>query len=197
MKFFSCILDDFQDYIYEGFASLLNKSRSANVGVVFCHQAIGDLDKVSEAFRNQVMTNTNIKVAMRLNDPDTCEHLAKTFGTQTTVKVTEKTKDGDQTGDGSAREVEQYKYHPNLFKRLGTGMAVVGIPHRFGLKDMKLKLAMRPDLPVVPLPEIKKVPKPRAFPPPRDERQEKPETKPNLTPEENAAGPREPKRTRT
>ena len=69
-RFFGCYLDDFQDYIYEGFAALLNKSRSANVGVVFSHQALGDLKKISDSFANVVSTNTNIKVVMSSNDPD-------------------------------------------------------------------------------------------------------------------------------
>jgi type IV secretory pathway TraG/TraD family ATPase VirD4 len=162
-RFFSCLLDDFQDYIYEGFGSLLNKSRSANVGVVFSHQALGDLDKVSEAFRNVVLTNTNIKVVMRMNDPETCDHFAKTFGTKTTIKVTEKTKDSQATGDGSVREVEQYNYHPNVFKRLGTGFGIVSIPHRNGVKNLRVKFAMRKNLSLVRLPLIQKSPKSIAF----------------------------------
>ncbi len=167
-KFFSCILDDFQDYIYEGFGSLLNKSRSANVGVVFCHQSLGDLDKVSEAFRNVVLTNTNIKIVMRMNDPETCDHYAKTFGTKTTTKVTDKIKDAEKTGDGTIRDVEQYHYHPNVFKNLGTGLGVVSIPHRDGVKLMKIKFAMRKKLPSVPLPNVEKVLRVRSFPPPPD-----------------------------
>lgn len=163
-RFFSCILDDFQDYIYEGFGSLLNKSRSANVGVVFSHQALGDLDKVSEAFRNVVLTNTNIKVVMRMNDPDTCDHFAKTFGTNTTTKVTEKTKDASRTGDGTIREVERYNYHPNVFKKLGTGFGVVSISHRDGVRNLKIKFAMRSNLPISRLPLIEKKPKPLGFP---------------------------------
>lgn len=159
-QFFSCILDDFQDYIYEGFGSLLNKSRSANVGVVFSHQALGDLDKVSEAFRNVVLTNTNIKVVMRMNDPETCDHFAKTFGTKTTTKITKKTKAGDDTGDGTIRDVEEFNFHPNIFKRLGTGHGVVSIPHRDGVQNIKLKFSMRANLPSVPLPLVSKVPKP-------------------------------------
>jgi len=162
--FFSCILDDFQDYIYEGFGSLLNKSRSANVGVVFSHQALGDLDKVSEAFRNVVLTNTNIKVVMRMNDPETCDHFAKTFGTKTTTKVTEKTKDSSRTGDGTIREVEQYNYHPNVFKNLGTGLGVVSIPHKNGVRNLRIKFAMRKNLPVVQLPMVDKTPMPLKFP---------------------------------
>lgn len=158
-KFFSCILDDFQDYIYEGFGTLLNKSRSANIGVVFSHQALGDLDKVSEAFRNVVLTNTNIKVVMRMNDPETCDHFAKTFGTKTTTKVTHKTKDGDSTGDGTIRDVEEFNFHPNLFKGLGTGYGVISIPHRDGIKNLKIKFAMRKTLDHVKLPVIEKIPK--------------------------------------
>lgn len=163
MKFFSCILDDFQDYIYEGFGSLLNKSRSANVGVVFSHQALGDLDKVSEAFRNVVLTNTNIKVVMRMNDPETCDHFANTFGTKTTTKVTEKTKDGGATGDGTVREVEQYNHHPNVFKKLGTGLGIVSVPHRDGVKNISVKFSMRKNLAIAKLPMIEKKPKPIAF----------------------------------
>lgn len=159
-KFFSCILDDFQDYIYEGFGSLLNKSRSANVGVVFSHQALGDLDKVSEAFRNVVLTNTNIKVVMRMNDPETCDHFARTFGTKTTTKLTEKTKDGDATGDGTIRDVEEFNFHPNVFKRLGTGYGVVSVPHRDGVQNIQIKFAMRESLPVVPLPIVEKAARP-------------------------------------
>jgi conjugal transfer pilus assembly protein TraD len=162
-KFFSCILDDFQDYIYEGFGSLLNKSRSANVGVVFSHQALGDLDKVSEAFRNVVLTNTNIKVVMRMNDPETCDHFAKTFGTKTTTKLTEKTKDGGATGDGTVREVEEFNFHPNVFKRLGTGYGVVSIPHKDGVQLIKVKFDMRKTLDPVSLPLIEKKPKPILF----------------------------------
>lgn len=162
-KFFSCILDDFQDYIYEGFGSLLNKSRSANVGVVFSHQALGDLDKVSEAFRNVVLTNTNIKVVMRMNDPETCDHFAKTFGTKTTTKLTEKTKDGGATGDGTVREVEEFNFHPNVFKRLGTGYGVVSIPHKDGVQNIKVKFDMRKTLDPVSLPLIEKKTKPILF----------------------------------
>lgn len=165
-RFFSCVLDDFQDYIYEGFASLLNKSRSANVGVTFSHQSLGDLDKVSQAFRNVVLTNTNIKVVMRINDPETCEHFAKTFGTRTTTKITEKVHGSEKTGDGTVRAVEQYIFHPNVFKNLATGVGILSIPHRDGMKLMKIKFTMQKKFRTVPLPPIEKKPKPRNFPPP-------------------------------
>ncbi len=157
-SFFCCYLDDFQDYIYEGFGSLLNKSRSANVGVVFSHQAMGDLRKVSPAFAEIVTTNTNLKVVMRSNDPETCDYLAKTFGTRTTEKLTERRIKGilgeTNTGEGSAREVEEYVYHPNTIRRLERGQGVVAIPHPQGVKLSLIKFKMREDLPPLLLPRV-------------------------------------------
>lgn len=158
--FFSCYLDDFQDYIYAGFGALLNKSRSANIGMVFSHQALGDLDKVSPAFRNVVLTNTNIKVVMRNNDPDTCDHFAKTFGTRTTEKTTEKQLSGPlgdrRTGEGSVREVEEFIHHPNAIKQLRIGEGIVTVPHPRGVKIMKVRFQRRPDLPFEPIPIVEK-----------------------------------------
>ena len=188
--FFSCILDDFQDYIYEGFATILNKSRSANVGVVFCHQSLGDLDKVSEAFRNVVLTNTNIKVVMRMNDPTTCEHFATTFGTIRSTKITEKVSGDEKTGDGTVREVEQFIYHPNEFKTLGLGQGILSVPHRGGVKLLKVKFKPLPDLPRYNLPAVAKTLIPRNFPPVRspdevaEEEEFDPKQKPTPTAEE-------------
>ncbi len=102
---------------------------------------------------------------MRMNDPDTCDHFAKTFGTKTTTKVTERTEGDTKTGHGSVREVEQYIFHPNVFKNLGTGVGIVSIPHRDGVKLMKIKFAMQKNLPAIPLPVVEKKVKPRTFPP--------------------------------
>ncbi len=159
-RFFSCFLDDFQDFIHEGFGALINKARSANVGVVFSHQSLGDLDKVSPAFRNVVSTNTNIKVVMRTTDPETCDHFAKTFGTVSTEKKTKRKRHtalGDQdTGEGSVREVEEYRYHPNVIKNLPLGAGVVSIPHPKGIKVVKVSFEKREDLPSQDLPDIRK-----------------------------------------
>lgn len=158
--FFACYLDDFQDYIYEGFGALLNKSRSANVGVVFSHQALGDLEKVSPAFRNVVLSNTNVKVVMRNNDPDTADYLARSFGTEASEKKTERrqmTILGEMnTGEGSVRDVEQYVVHPNVIRGLGIGRGFVSIPHERGVKIVEIAFERRPDLEPVPLPDIPK-----------------------------------------
>lgn len=161
ISFTSVFLDDFQDYIYEGFEGLLNKSRSAKIGMVFSHQALGDLDKVSPAFRNVVTTNTNIKIVMRNNDPETAEFFASSFGTKTSSKETERVSRGllgrSKTGELSVRAVEEFLYHPNIIKaELATGEAIVSLPHFEGVETHRVRFTPFPDLKPVPLPAIPK-----------------------------------------
>jgi conjugal transfer pilus assembly protein TraD len=163
-RFFSVYLDDFTEYLYRGFVSLLNKSRSANVGVVFAHQALGDLKALGDEVANSITTNSNLKVIMRGNDPETAEFFAKIIGTEQAEQVTERAERGMfgrvKSGQGSLREVEEFLVHPNVIKRnMGVGEAIVVIPHNLGSKTVKLKFQMVPSLPneKMPKPEPVKV----------------------------------------
>lgn len=156
--FYSVFLDDFTEYLYPGFVSILNKSRSANIGVVFAHQALGDIEALGDSIANAILTNSNLKIFMRGNDPDSAEHFAKIVGTKTGLKITERRKLGiftdTATGDVSSREVEEFIIHPNYFKRsLGVGEAVMVVPHDGGSQTVQLKFSMLPDLPVLPVPQ--------------------------------------------
>jgi type IV secretory pathway TraG/TraD family ATPase VirD4 len=156
-ELFSVYLDDFNDYIYPGFTSLLNKSRSANVGVVFAHQSLGDLEKVGPDFKQIVLTNTNIKVIMRSNDPESAEHFSKTIGTVSSEKTTERRTKAllghEDTGEQSVRNVEEYIFHPNVFKsELGLGEGVVLIPHAQGRVVKRVQFRMVDELPVLRMP---------------------------------------------
>lgn len=160
-KFFSVFLDDFTEYLYPGFVSVLNKSRSANVGIVFAHQALGDLKTLGDAIANSILTNSNLKVIMRGNEPDSAEYFSKVIGTAKATKYTERTKKGlvsqESTGDASAREVEEFIVHPNIFKsELGVGEAVMVIPHEAGSKTIKIKFKKYDDLPIEPTSKVEK-----------------------------------------
>jgi type IV secretory pathway TraG/TraD family ATPase VirD4 len=160
-RFFSAFLDDFSEYLYPGFVSILNKSRSANVGVVFAHQALGDIQTLGDAIANSILTNANIKIFMRGNDPDSAEYFSKVVGTVKATKYTERTKRGlfmrESTGDESARDVEEFIVHPNRFKsELGVGQAVMIIPHEGGSRAVNIKFQKFDDLEPVPLERIPK-----------------------------------------
>ncbi|MBS1958982.1 MAG: TraM recognition domain-containing protein [Bdellovibrionales bacterium] len=160
-KFFSVFLDDFSEYLYEGFVSILNKSRSANVGIVFAHQALGDITVLGEPVANSILTNANLKVFMRGNDPDSAEYFSKVIGTLTSTKSTErqsKTLFGvNKSGEMSVRDVEEFAIHPNIFKKdLGVGEAIMIVPHERGAKTVRIKFSKTDDLEVQPIPEITK-----------------------------------------
>ncbi len=160
-KFFSVYLDDFTEYLTPGFVTLLNKSRSANVGIVFAHQALGDLAGLGEGIQNTILTNSNLKVFMRTNEPESAEYFSSVIGTLQTNKVTERQKDGffgaAKTGDGSVREAEEFKYHPNVFKQeLGVGEAVVVLPHTKGSLPVRIKFKKSFDLDAQIIPKLKK-----------------------------------------
>ncbi|MDZ4660419.1 MAG: TraM recognition domain-containing protein [Pseudomonadota bacterium] len=168
--FFSVFLDDFTEYLYPGFVSILNKSRSANVGIVFAHQALGDIKTLGDPIANSILTNANLKVFMRGNDPDSTEYFSKVIGTSKTVKYTERTKTGffakENTGDASAREVEEFIIHPNKFKNeLGVGEAMMVIPHAAGSKTVHIKFRKYDDIPAPDLiPVTKENAKPLELP---------------------------------
>ena len=171
-KFYSVYLDDFTEYLTLGFVSLLNKSRSGNIGVTFAHQAQGDLAGLGDDVRNTIMTNSNLKVFMRTNEPETAEYFSRTIGTRQNVKLTERQRTGtlgkEKTGDSSLREVEEFVHHPNLFKReLGTGDAVMIVPLAKRNHAVQLKFSMMPDLPAVQLPTIAKTTGKLLDPPPK------------------------------
>lgn len=159
--FFSVYLDDFTEYLTPSFATLLNKSRSANVGIVFSHQALGDLEGLGDGVKNTILTNSNLKVFMRTNEPESAEYFSSLIGTVHTSKVTERQKAGffgvSRTGDGSVREAEEFKFHPNVFKQeLGVGQAVIVLPHDNGSLPLRVKLQMCPDLGRPQIPNVAK-----------------------------------------
>lgn len=134
LKFCSVFLDEFSEFAYEGFISILSKARSSKVALHLSHQSMGDLSKVSDEFALGVNTNTNIKCIMGLNDPETADFYARHLGTFSTQKMTEQVEETgifkrkENTGRGSMREVESYKVHPNVLKELFNGRGVLHVP---------------------------------------------------------------------
>lgn len=145
-KILSIVLDDFNDFIFEEFGSLLSKSGSAKIGVVFSHQSMGDLEKVSMAFKNVVTSNTNQKIFLRTPDPETAEVLARTIGTKTATKHTSRAVKSlfgsQQTGDLSERNVEEFLFHPNILKsELVAGEGIVHKATQTGTETNRVKFS--------------------------------------------------------
>lgn len=130
--FTAVYVDEFSSFVYDGFEQFLNKARSRNIGIHISHQSVGDLESISPSFAKTVNVNTNIKVLMGLNDPDTADYFARHLGTRSTAKTTERAAKGmfgsvEKTGDMSLRDVEQYKIHPNKLKHYSNGQGVLSL----------------------------------------------------------------------
>ncbi len=129
-EFLPVFLDEFSSFVYEGFVQFLNKARSSGIALHLCHQSMGDLEAVSPEFAKAIVTNTNVKCVLGVNEPETAEFFAKLFGTREAQKTTERAQRGfwretEMSGQMSIRDVEEYRVHPNRFKRFTKGQGVI------------------------------------------------------------------------
>jgi len=134
-KLVSIYLDEFASFACAEFADLISKARSAGFALHFSHQSIGDLTEVSPGFLNRITDNAATKIVMRINDPDSAEYFARSFGTKdiqkTTQRITntEEIDDAEIVGEGTTRDAHQFRASPDLLKTLPTGYGSVLVAH--------------------------------------------------------------------
>lgn len=137
VKLIPTYLDEFATFACPEFADLISKARSAGLALHFAHQSIGDLIEVSPGFLSRITDNSATKIVMRINDPDTAEYFARSFGTQIYQKITQRVTNSTDSesaeiiGEGSTREAHQFRAPPDLFKTLPTGVGSVLIAHGY------------------------------------------------------------------
>jgi hypothetical protein len=131
-------LDEFASFVCPEFADLISKARSAKLALHFSHQSVGDLTDLSPAFLNRITDNSATKIVMRINDPDSAEYFARTFGTRLYQKMTQRITNvkelddnAEAVGEGTQREAHQFRASPDLLKTLPTGVGSVLIAHGF------------------------------------------------------------------
>lgn len=136
-KLIPTYLDEFASFACPEFADLISKARSAGMALHFSHQSVGDLAEVSKGFLNRITDNSATKIVLRINDPDSADFFARSFGTKLYQKVTQRitnAKEADSAEvleDGSQREAHQFRAAPDLFKTLPTGVGSVLIAHGY------------------------------------------------------------------
>lgn len=128
-------LDEFASFACPEFADLISKARSAGFALHFSHQSVGDLMDVSKGFLSQIIDNSATKIVMRINDPDTAEYFARSFGTKIYQKTTQRITNAKEIDraevleEGTQREAHQFRAAPDVFKNLPTGSGAVLIAH--------------------------------------------------------------------
>lgn len=124
------IFDEINSYASPALIDLINKSRSANITSILATQSLSDLDfACNEAFKEQVIENTNNYIVLRQNSAINSEHWANILGTKTTIDVTYQLQEKgvfatSDTGLGSARRVREFYYHPDDIKALSVGKGI-------------------------------------------------------------------------
>jgi conjugal transfer pilus assembly protein TraD len=127
-KPFTVIIDEFADLAQEDFIGFLDRARSSRIGIVVAHQEISDLDRISPQFCGRLMGNTATLFAFLQKRPESAELISGIGGTKKAWKTTLQTRFflgfDIETGNRSAREVEEFIVHPNVVKSLGIGECV-------------------------------------------------------------------------
>jgi len=128
-KPFSIIIDEFADLAQEDFVAFQDRARSAKMSIVFAHQEISDLERISPEFARRIMGNTSTLYAFLQKRQESAELISNMAGTRKVWKETIKSKSfigfNIPTGDKSLREAEEFNIHPNLVKSLVVGNCVV------------------------------------------------------------------------
>jgi hypothetical protein len=126
----SVVIDEFAAFAMPSFIDLLNKARSAAIGITISHQSMrGDLEDCRPGYSKQVADNTNVKICLRQQSD--AESFADMCGTLQVAKRTEQTQKSlgsdKLTGDGTERDADEYRVHPNIIRELPRGMAIVKV----------------------------------------------------------------------
>jgi intracellular multiplication protein IcmO len=85
---YMCILDEYGYYAVKGFAVVPAQARSLGFSVIFAGQDLPAFQKASKEEAASIGANTNIKICMKLEDPqETWEFFSKTAGESYVTKV--------------------------------------------------------------------------------------------------------------
>lgn len=123
------ILDEFSTFAGPQVLNLINMGRSHGLAAVLATQSLADISQGAErdgrSFTDQLIGSINTFLVYRLNASSDCELMAGVAGTHEQVEFTAQTVAGMATGGASARHTRQYKVHPDAFKNLNVGEAIL------------------------------------------------------------------------
>lgn len=130
------VVDEFAALGATGLIDAVERSRSHGAAVMLSAQSYTGLGVIGEGFLERVSTSTTVKFIHRSEAE--AETLAQLIGTRKGWAETQQTFEdldalGSQfraSGQGSLREVDKFKIHPNVFRNLAPGevVAVWGVP---------------------------------------------------------------------
>lgn len=140
-KPFAVFIDEAGSILFQDFIDLVNKARSSGIQIYTAVQSMQDFDSLAggKPFMKQLFECYSNFIFLRQSGPESAEIVSSLFGTYLSKKETDVIEDGDKTGKGSTREVNEFRVHPDIVKELNIGQALfLGLgPRKFHLLNLR------------------------------------------------------------
>jgi hypothetical protein len=148
----SVILDEFAPFAYPGFTQVLQTARGARVSFLFSFQSLPQLQRVSQAFSDEVSSAPGTKMIMNVSEENTAQWFLKA-----SAKVATKRRNLSvrrtgifsakyiETGTGSESEMKETRAREEHIKNLPVGqMEILMVDSREGTRHSHLHVRRTP-----------------------------------------------------
>ena len=148
----SVILDEFAPFAYPGFTQVLQTARGARVSFLFSFQSMPQLQRVSQAFADEVSSAPGTKMIMNVSEENTSQWFLKASARiatkrrslsvrRTGIFSTKYT----ETGTGSESDIKETRAREDHIKNLPVGqMEVLMVDNREGTRYSHLHVRRAP-----------------------------------------------------
>ncbi|MGD0445377.1 MAG: type IV secretory system conjugative DNA transfer family protein [Edaphobacter sp.] len=148
----SVILDEFAPFAYPGFTQVLQTARGARVSFFFSFQSLPQLQRVSQAFSDEVSSAPGTKMIMNVSEENTAQWFLKASAKiatkrrnlsvrRTGIFSTKYT----ETGTGSESEMKETRAREEHIKNLPVGqMEILMVDNREGTRHSHLHVRRAP-----------------------------------------------------
>lgn len=121
----SVYFDEFGSLVTPEFIELQNKCRGAGIELTMAVQTASDIDRVNPDLTKQIIENAANLFVLKQRLPESASFFAEAIGTVISKKQTFKLEDGEESLEGSQREVHELLVHPDIIKNLKIGQCVL------------------------------------------------------------------------
>jgi len=148
----SVILDEFAPFAYPGFTQVLQTARGARVSFLFSFQSMPQLQRVSQAFADEVSSAPGTKMIMNVSEENTAQWFLKASSRiatkrrslavrRTGIFSTKYT----ETGTGSESDIKETRAREDHIKNLPVGqMEILMVDNREGTRHSHLHVRRAP-----------------------------------------------------
>jgi hypothetical protein len=127
------VIDEFSAVAAQEVSRLFGRARDAGLSILLGTQSLADLraarpDDPTDTLTEQVLSNIEYAIVHRVSDPVSAERLAEFAGTRPEWATTRRISGAPglaQVGEGTRTREREFHIHPDDFKGLRTGEAVV------------------------------------------------------------------------